>query len=187
MNNKTWILNQEFQNTFPEKMHKEKSIARDALIEKVGDFIIEHAASTRIAAKQHNISHATVLAYLECYTELHPNKKELLDAIKNFNKSLTNMTGELLKVADFDIYYEAKSIEEKLEKIKFLQQKAENEFLRRINLVGEYIDLNGASYRETAKYFSTNHFRVSHTTVASYYEKYRNLGKEQNETNRKMH
>ncbi|MGM9879603.1 MAG: sporulation transcriptional regulator SpoIIID [Bacilli bacterium] len=39
---------------------------------------------------------------------------------------------------------------------------------RRIKLVTDYIIETGASYRETAKFFTDNYFKISHVTVKDY-------------------
>ena len=39
---------------------------------------------------------------------------------------------------------------------------------RRIKLVIDYILKTGASYRETAKFFTENYFKISHVTVKDY-------------------
>lgn len=39
---------------------------------------------------------------------------------------------------------------------------------RRIKLVIDYIIKTGASYRETAKFFTENYFKISHVTVKDY-------------------
>lgn len=39
---------------------------------------------------------------------------------------------------------------------------------RRIKLVTQYVVQTGASYRETAKFFTDNYFKISHVTVKDY-------------------
>lgn len=173
MDNKKWILEQVQRSTKKEMKMEEEEISRLQLIECVGQYVIENVASSRFVAGKFNISHPTVLSYLEKYANAHPNTRELLEDIKKFNKSLNTIKMEFLNLADVETYQNA-NIKEKRSIIKSWQLKLEKEHLKRVVLIGEYITRQNASYRKTAKYISSNYFDISHSSIATYYEEYLN-------------
>lgn len=50
--------------------------------------------------------------------------------------------------------------------------KDDEERLRRIMLIGEYMYVTGSSTRKTAKYFTENYFEISNYTVSQYLKLY---------------
>lgn len=55
--------------------------------------------------------------------------------------------------------------------------KSDEERIRRIKMVGDYAIKTNASTREIAKYFSENYFKISNSTVADYFQRYKEMYK----------